>query len=110
MCIRDSIVAENVGTYGVYPVRSSDVVIERVTVSGVDDAGIYAGQSENVIVRDSTAFGNVIGIELENTLGGEVYNNHLYGNSNGILIVLLPQLTSKISSGAKVYNLSLIHI
>ena len=98
------IVAENVGTYGVYPVRSSDVVIERVTVSGVDDAGIYAGQSENVIVRDSTAFGNVIGIELENTLGGEVYNNHLYGNSNGILIVLLPQLTSKISSGAKVYN------
>ena len=98
------IIAENVGTYGVYPVRSSDVLIERVTVSGVDDAGIYAGQSENVIVRDSTAFGNVIGIELENTLGGEVYNNHLYDNSNGILIVLLPQLTSKISSGAKIYN------
>jgi parallel beta-helix repeat protein len=98
------ILAENVGTYGVYPVRSSDVVIERVTVSGVDDAGIYAGQSENVIVRDSTAFGNVIGIELENTLGGEVYNNHLYGNSNGILIVLLPQLTSKISSGTKIYD------
>ena len=98
------IIAENVGTYGVYPVRSTDVLIERVTVSGVNDAGIYAGQSENVIVRDSTAFGNVIGIELENTLGGEVYNNHLYDNSNGILIVLLPQLTSKISSGAKIYD------
>ena len=98
------IIAENVGTYGVYPVRSSDVLIERVTVSGVDDAGIYAGQSENVIVRDSTAFGNVIGIELENTLGGEVYNNHLYDNSNGILIVLLPQLTSKISSGALIHD------
>ena len=98
------LVAENVGTYGVYPVRSTDVLIERVTVSGVNDAGIYAGQSENVIVRDSTAFGNVIGIELENTLGGEVYNNHLYENSNGILLVVLPQLTSKISSDAKVYN------
>lgn len=94
------IIAENVGTYGIYPVRSTDVLIERVTASGVDDAGIYAGQSQNVVVRDSTAFGNVIGIELENTLGGEVYNNHLYDNSNGILIVLLPQLTSKISSGA----------
>ena len=94
------IIAENVGTYGVYPVRSTNVLIERVTVSGVNDAGIYAGQSENVVVRDSTAFGNVIGIELENTLGGEVYNNHLYDNSNGVLIVLLPQLTSKISSGA----------
>lgn len=94
------IIAENVGTYGVYPVRSTNVLIERVTVSGVNDAGIYAGQSENVTVRDSTAFGNVIGIELENTLNGEVYNNHLHDNSNGILIVLLPQLTSKISSGA----------
>jgi parallel beta-helix repeat protein len=94
------IIAENVGTYGVYPVRSTNVLIERVTVSGVNDAGIYAGQSANVIVRDSTAFGNVIGIELENTLGGEVYNNHVYDNSDGILIVLLPQLTSKISSGA----------
>lgn len=98
------IVAENVGTYGVYPVRSTGVLIERVTVSGVDDAGIYAGQSENVVVRDSVAFDNVIGIELENTLGGEVYDNHVYDNSNGILIVLLPQLTSKISSGAKIYN------
>ncbi len=98
------IFAENVGTYGVYPVRSSDVVIERVTVTGVDDAGIYAGQSENVIVRDSVAYGNVIGIELENTLGGEVYNNHLYDNSNGILMVILPQLTSKISSDAKIYD------
>ena len=94
------IIAENVGTYGIYPVRSTDVLIERVTAIGVNDAGIYAGQSQNVVVRDSTAFGNVIGIELENTLGGEVYNNHLYDNSNGILIVLLPQLTSKISSGA----------
>lgn len=98
------IIAENVGTYGVYPVRSSDVLIERVTVSGVNDAGIYAGQSENVVVRDSTAYNNVIGIELENVLGGEIYNNHLYDNSNGILIVLLPQLTSKISSDAKIYN------
>lgn len=94
------LIAENVGTYGVYPVRSTDVLIERVTVSGVNDAGIYAGQSENVIVRDSVAFGNVIGVELENTLNGEIYNNHFYGNSNGVLIVLLPQLTSKISSGA----------
>lgn len=94
------IFAENVGTYGVYPVRSTDVLIERVEVTGVDDAGIYAGQSENVIVRDSTAYGNVIGIELENTLGGELYNNHLHDNSNGILLVLLPQLSSKISSGA----------
>lgn len=98
------IYAENVGTYGVYPVRSSNVLIERVEVTGVDDAGIYAGQSENVIVRDSVAYGNVIGIELENTLGGEVYNNHVYNNSNGMLFIILPQLTSKISANTLIHD------
>lgn len=98
------IFAENVGTYGVYPVQSTNVLVERVTVTGVDDAGIYAGQCENVVIRDSTVYGNVIGIEVENTLGGEVYNNHAYDNSLGVLVILLPQLTSKISSGTLVYD------
>ncbi|MCP4424479.1 MAG: hypothetical protein GY803_08315, partial [Chloroflexi bacterium] len=95
---------ENVGTYGVYPVQSTGVLIERVTTTGVDDAGIYAGQCEDVIVRDSVAYGNVLGIELENTVGGEVYDNHVYDNTLGILIVLLPQLTSKQSSDTLIYN------
>ncbi|MCA9973734.1 MAG: right-handed parallel beta-helix repeat-containing protein [Anaerolineales bacterium] len=96
--------AENTGTYGIYPVRSTDVLIERVEATGVDDAGIYAGQCENVVVRDSVAHGNVLGIELENTLNGEVYNNHVYDNTLGILIVLLPQLTSKVSANTQVYD------
>jgi parallel beta-helix repeat protein len=95
---------EKTGTYGVYPVQSTDVLIERVDVTGVDDAGIYAGQCENVVVRDSVAYGNVLGIELENTLNGEVYNNHVYDNTLGILIVLLPQLTSKISANTLIYD------
>ncbi len=98
------IFAENVGTYGVYPVRSTDVLVERVEVTGVDDAGIYAGQCENVIVRDSVVYGNVLGIELENTLNGEIYNNHAYDNTVGIFVVLLPQLTSKISANTLVYD------
>lgn len=98
------IFAENTGTYGVYPVQSTDVLVERVEVTGTDDAGIYAGQCENVIVRDSIAYGNVLGIELENTLNGEVYNNHVYDNTLGILIVLLPQLTSKISANTTIHN------
>jgi len=71
---------EKTGTYGVYPVHSTDVLIERVEATGVDDAGIYAGQCENVIVRESVAYGNVIGIEIENTDGFEMYNNHVYDN------------------------------
>jgi parallel beta-helix repeat protein len=98
------LLAENTGTYGIYPVQSSDVLIEEVEVTGVNDAGIYAGQCENVIVRDSVVYGNVLGIELENTINGEVYNNHAYDNTLGILIVLLPQLTSKISANTLVYD------
>lgn len=98
------ILAEHTGTYGVYPVQSTDVLIERVEVTGVDDAGIYAGQCENVVVRHSVVYGNVLGIELENTVNGEVYNNHAYDNTVGIFIVLLPQLTSKWSANTKVYD------
>ena len=31
-----------------------------------------------------------------------IYDNHVYDNSVGILVVLLPQLTSKISANTKV--------
>lgn len=95
---------EKTGTYGVYPVHSTDVLIERVEATGVDDAGIYAGQCENVVVRDSVAYGNVIGIEIENTDGFEMYNNHVYDNSVGLFVDLLPQLTSKVARNGKVYN------
>ncbi|HSM58268.1 MAG TPA: parallel beta-helix domain-containing protein [Candidatus Sulfomarinibacteraceae bacterium] len=92
------------GTYGVYPVQSSDVLLERIEVTGVDDAGIYAGQCEDVIVRDSVAYGNVLGIEIENTVRAEVYDNHTYDNSVGIFVVLLPNLTSKVSVQTLVYD------
>ncbi len=95
---------ESTGTYGVYPVQSTNVLIERVTATGVNDAGIYAGQCQNVVIRESLAYGNVIGIEVENTLGAEVYDNHAYDNALGIFIDLLPQLTSKVSLDTKVYN------
>jgi parallel beta-helix repeat protein len=98
------IYAENIGIYGLYPVQSTDVLIERAEVIGVRDAGIYAGQCENVVIRDSVAHGNVLGIEVENTVGAQVYNNHTYDNTLGILVVLLPQLTSKVSLDTKVYG------
>jgi parallel beta-helix repeat protein len=96
--------AESTGVYGVYPVQSTDVIIERVKATEVNDAGIYAGKCENVIVRDSEAWGNVIGIEVENTVNAEVYNNHTYDNALGIFIDLLPQLQSKVSLNTKVHD------
>ena len=98
------IYAENTGIYGLYPVQCTDVLIERVEVTGVKDAGIYVGQSEDVIARDNEVYGNVIGIEMENTVGAEVYGNYAHGNTLAISIVLLPQLTSKVSLNTRVYD------
>jgi parallel beta-helix repeat protein len=95
---------ENTGVYGVYPVRCTDVLIERIEATLMNDAAIYAGKSENVVIRDTLTYGNVIGIELENTVNGEVYNNHAHDNTIGIFIDLLPQLPSKVSMYTKVHD------
>jgi len=83
--------AEN-GAYGVYPVSSKNVLIEGVTVRGASDAGIYVGQSEDIIVRNSTAEYNVAGIEIENSFRADVYGNTARHNTGGILIFDLPNL------------------
>lgn len=95
---------ENTGVYGVYPVRCTDVLMERIEATLMNDAAIYAGKSENVIIRDTVTYGNVIGIELENTVNGEIYNNHAYDNTVGIFVDLLPQLPSKVSLFTKVHD------
>lgn len=92
------------GTYGIYPVRSTNVLIEHVVASGVNDAAIYAGQSENIVVRECETYDSVIGVEIENSINGDVYNCHIHGNSMGILYVVLPNLDSKVSRVGKVYN------
>ncbi len=98
------IISEDTGTYGIYPTKSTNVLVERVVASGVNDAAIYAGQCRDVIVRDSEVFGSVLGIELENTLNGAAYNNYAHDNSLGIFVVVLPQLTAKISRNSQIYD------
>jgi parallel beta-helix repeat protein len=80
------------GAYGVYPVSSKNVLIEGVTVRGAADAGIYVGQSENIVVRNSRAEFNVAGIEIENSMQADVYKNVATHNTGGILVFDLPNL------------------
>jgi parallel beta-helix repeat protein len=80
------------GAYGVYPVSSKNVLIDRVYVKGASDAGIYVGQSQNIIVRNSKAEGNVAGIEIENSYNADVFDNTATGNTGGILVFDLPDL------------------
>lgn len=83
---------ESNGAYGVYPVESSDVLVDQVTVKGASDAGIYVGQSKNIIVRNSTAMFNVAGIEIENSYNADVYDNRATRNTGGILVFDMPNL------------------
>jgi parallel beta-helix repeat protein len=80
------------GAYGVYPVESSDILIDGVTVKGASDAGIYVGQSQRIIVRNSAAMYNVAGIEIENSGYAEVHDNLATHNTGGVLVFDLPAL------------------
>jgi parallel beta-helix repeat protein len=81
------------GAYGIYPVKSHNILIEDSSAWGASDAGIYVGQSTNVIVRRCHAEQNVAGIEIENTIGADVYENVATGNTGGILVFNMPNLS-----------------
>ena len=95
---------ETNGAYGVYPVSSSDVLIDKVTVRGASDAGIYVGQSKNIIVRNSTAEMNVAGIEIENSYNADVYDNVATKNAGGILVFDLPNLPQMGGHSVRIFN------
>lgn len=80
------------GGYGLYPVQSKDILIEGSYVSGASDAGIYVGQSQNVVLRRNHVEWNVAGIEVENSVDVDVYGNYVTKNTGGILIFNLPEL------------------
>ncbi|MEY3906100.1 MAG: hypothetical protein RIR59_923 [Pseudomonadota bacterium] len=95
---------ESNGAYGLYPVESRDVLIDGAVVKGASDAGIYVGQSRNIIVRRSTAMFNVAGIEIENSYDADVYDNLATRNTGGILIFDLPNLPQQGGHNIRVFN------
>ena len=80
------------GAYGIYPVQTKNVLLESNVAIGASDAGIYVGQSQNVVVRYNRAEKNVAGIEIENTTGADVYENVATDNTGGILVFNMPNL------------------
>jgi parallel beta-helix repeat protein len=95
---------ETNGAYGLYPVLSKNVLIEDCIALDASDAGIYVGQSENIIVRNNRAENNVAGIEIENSVNADVYGNVATNNTGGILVFSLPDLPKKIGHHCRVYN------
>ena len=91
------------GAYGLYPVMCENVLIEKCVASGASDAGIYVGQSRQIIVRHNVAKYNVAGIEIENCLYADVYENEAFKNTGGVLVFDMPDL-SQTGGFVNVYN------
>ncbi|MCG8316708.1 MAG: right-handed parallel beta-helix repeat-containing protein [Pseudomonadales bacterium] len=83
---------ETNGAYGFYPINCEQVLIEDSVVIGASDAGIYVGQSKEIIVRRNRAEYNVAGIEIENSINADVYENLATNNTGGILVFDMPNL------------------
>ena len=81
------------GAYGLYPVQTENVLLDGNVVIGSSDAGVYVGQSKNVVVRNNRAEHNVAGIEIENTFNADVYDNVATNNTGGILVFNMPNLS-----------------
>jgi parallel beta-helix repeat protein len=92
------------GAYGIYPVQSKNILIEDSVAIGASDAGIYVGQSSQIIVRNSRAQYNVAGIEIENSTHADVYNNIATNNTGGILVFDLPNLPVQGGQATRVFN------
>jgi parallel beta-helix repeat protein len=92
------------GAYAVYPLNSTNVLVENCEVVGAADAGIYVGQSSNIIVRNNEVHGNVAGIEIENSDSALVSGNKTYDNTSGILVFVMPNLQKLDGMGTIVEN------
>jgi parallel beta-helix repeat protein len=91
------------GAYGIYPVQTTNVLMEDNVAIGASDAGIYVGQSKNVVVRRNRAEFNVAGIEIENTIDADVYENLAANNTGGILVFNMPNLPQE-GKNTRVFN------
>jgi len=92
------------GSYALYPVLCTNILIDSCIAIGASDAGIYVGQSKNIEVKNCIAYQNVAGIEIENSLYADVHHNHAYGNTGGILVFDLPDLIQKKGGFVKVHD------
>ena len=80
------------GAYGLYPVETRHVLMEDCEAHGASDAGIYVGQTSDVLVRNCYATYNVAGFEFENTFRAVFEDNVATKNTGGFLVFDLPDL------------------
>jgi parallel beta-helix repeat protein len=92
------------GAYGLYPVSCTNVLIQNSKAEGAADSGVYVGQSNEIVVRNTTAQGDVAGIEIENSHFADVHDNTATGNAAGVMVFALPNLQQTDCHDVRVFN------
>jgi parallel beta-helix repeat protein len=92
--IRNNLIIDT-GVYGIFPQLGQNGVVEHNVISGIEDAAIYVGMSDNVHVNNNDVFDSVAGIEIENSRHAIVENNNVHNNTGGILAFITPGLPIK---------------
>lgn len=118
--IEHNVCTNAVGEHGIYVSNSSDrPVIRYNTCSGNNWAGIHLNgdlsAGEDGIIHDPEIYGNRIfdnhlgaGINMDGVLDAVIYNNLIYDNHSCQGIVLFQIDGAIVSSGAKIYNNTII--
>jgi parallel beta-helix repeat protein len=92
------------GVYGIFPEFGKNGLIEYNVLTGIEDAAIYVGMSDNIHVAHNEVYGNVAGIEIENSRKTVVEDNLAYDNAGGILTFITPGLPIKTTSDVVIRN------
>ncbi|MFT6033652.1 MAG: parallel beta-helix repeat protein [Arenicella sp.] len=92
--IRNNIIVDT-GVYGIFPQLGVNGIVEHNVVSGIEDAAIYIGMSDNIHVAHNDVFDSVAGIEIENSRHAIVENNNVRNNTGGVLAFVTPGLPIK---------------
>lgn len=83
------------GVYGIFPQYGQNGLVAYNVISGIEDAAIYVGMSDNIDVIGNEVFDSVAGIEIENSRHALVEANYVHDNTGGILVFITPGLPIK---------------
>ncbi len=92
--IRNNVIVDT-GVYGIFPQLGKNGIVSHNVISGIEDAAIYVGMSDNVDVVYNQVYASVAGIEIENSRHALVEGNMVYDNTGGILAFITPGLPIK---------------
>ncbi len=101
--IRNNFIIDT-GVYGIFPQLGKNGLVSHNVISGIEDAAIYVGMSENIDVVYNQVFESVAGIEIENSRHALVEANMVYDNTGGILAFITPGLPIKTCGDVLIRN------